>query len=312
MTGSREGSVDEEAAAWLGRLRGRSISTAELEEFARWRREPGHAAAYERAQAVWDESAKLSTDPDIQRALHGGARRGERRSGRYVTHPVMAIAVLAVAVVLVIGIMTQRPDTVARSYQTATGERSDVRLPDGSGIQLDTDSEVSTRFDDAERHVTLSRGQAFFQVAHAPERPFVVDAGDGITVTALGTQFDVRRTAERVVVALVTGIVAVHRGGVELARLKPGSVVEVAVGNGVVATATTVAQATSWRGGHLSFHETPLDEAVAEINRYTDAKLAVRDPRAGKEPVSGEFSTDDPDGFGRAVNALLGDGTVAR
>lgn len=311
MTGSRDESVDEQAAAWLMRLRHRSVSTAELEEFAQWRRIPGHAEAYDRVQAFWSDSARLSSDPDIQRALHGGSWKRVREPGRYVTHPVMALAVLAVAVILVIGILT-RPSAVSRSYQTAVGERSSLHLADGSGVDLDTDSHVSATFNEEERRVTLSRGQAFFRVAHALERPFVVDAGDGITITATGTQFDVRRTRDRVVVALVSGAVTVRRNSEELARMKPGSVVEIAVDDGTIATSRTVAETTSWRAGHLSFDETPLVEAVAEVNRYTDAKFVIHDATKGAEPVSGEFSIDDPDGFGQAVNALMGGGTVGR
>lgn len=311
MAGSREGSADQEAAAWLARLQSRSVSTADLEEFARWRRDAGNAAAYDRAQALWDGSAKLSLDPDIQDALHG---RDRRRSGggQFVSHPVMMVATVLVAVVLVIGVLAFRTTGPTRTYQTAVGERSDVRLADGSGLQLDTDSEAAARFEAEERRVTLTRGQAFFRVAHDTTRPFVVDAGDGITVTAVGTAFDVKRTAQRVQVALLEGTVLVQRAGVELARMRPGSVVEVAVGNGLVATRRSVAEATGWRAGRLSFRATPLAEAVDEMNRYTDAKLTIRAAAARSEPISGEFSVDDPDGFARAVDALLGQGTIAR
>lgn len=303
--------MDEEAAAWLTRLRNRSISTAELEEFASWRRDPEHAAAYERVQALWDDSARLSNDPDIQRALHSGIEDTRRTSGQFVTHPVMALGAVACCILLLVGMLSYQ-GAGSRSYQTAVGERSSVRLSDGTGVQLDTDSEVTARFSTNERRVKLAKGQAFFQVTHAADRPFVVDAGDGITITVLGTQFDVRRTADRVMIALVSGAVVVRRGDAELARMRPGSVVAVALGNGTVATTTTVAEAISWRGGHLSFRETPLAEAVAEINRYTENKLQIRDATAHSEPISGEFSTDDPQGFGQAVNALLGKDTIGQ
>lgn len=312
MAGSEQGSADEQAAAWLARFQSRSVSTAELEEFARWRRDPDNATAYEHAQAVWDGSARLSNDPDIQDALHRREPRRDHDLGRFVSHPVMMVATVLVAVVLVIGVLSFRVGSPAHAYQTAVGERSDVRLADGSALQLDTNSEVAARFGADERRVTLGHGQAFFRVAHDSTRPFVVDAGDGITVTATGTAFDVRRTAERVQVALLEGSVVVERAGTELARMKPGSTIEIAIGNGVVASTRTVAEATNWRSGRLSFRATPLAEAVAEMNRYTDAKLRIQNPEAENEPISGEFSVDDPAGFARAVDALLGQGTIAR
>lgn len=309
MTGSRK-QADEEAAGWLARLQSRTVSTDELEAFARWRRDPEHAAAYERAQALWDASATLSNDPDIQRALHGAS---EERSA-FVSHPVTMLATVAAAVLLIIAVMSFRtsPDTRDRVFQTATGERSEVRLADGSSVQLDTDSQVDARLAIDERRIILARGQAFFRVAHDGARPFVVDAGDNITVTATGTAFDVRRLDQRVRVALVSGEVIVRRGDADLARMRPGQVVEVATGDGLVPTSRTMAETTSWRAGKLSFRAIPLEEAVNEMNRYTDAKLRIAATDDGDEPISGEFSVDDPQGFARAVDVLLGPGTVAR
>jgi len=304
--------ADEEAADWFARLQSRSVSTDELEAFAAWRRDPANAAAYRRVQALWDLSDQLSNDDDIRDALNAGSERRTIWSRQQVTRPVLLLATVAAAVVLVLGIMSFDTNSPTRSYQTAVGERSSASLADGTQLQLDTDSQVATRFADDRRQVTLERGQAFFRVAHDAGRPFVVDAGDGITVTAVGTAFDVQRSAERVRVALVEGAVLVRRGEVELTRMAPGGVVEVAVGNGLVATRRTVAEATSWRAGHLSFRETPLAQAVDEMNRYTEAKLRITATQARGEPISGEFSVDDPQGFARAVDALLGPGTVAR
>jgi transmembrane sensor len=138
-----------------------------------------------------------------------------------------------------------------------------------------------------------------------------VDAGDGITVTATGTEFDVSRVDERVRVALSSGGVVVRREGADLVRMSPGDVIEVAVNNGLVPTRRTLAETISWRSGHLSFNATPLSQAVAEMNRYTDTKLRIVDGESRNEPVSGEFDVDDPKGFARAVNALLGSDTIA-
>jgi transmembrane sensor len=312
MSGSQGGSADEEAAAWLARLQSCSISTAELEAYARWRREPKNAEAYARAEAVWADSARLSNDPDIAQALRGDTGFHTRRLGDLVPRPTLLLLGAAAAVAVVFCTITFGTAGGAHAYQTATGERSTVRLADGSEVQLDTDSAVAARLSPDRRQISLTRGQAFFRVAHAPQRPFVVDAGDGVTVTATGTQFDVRRTPDRIIVALAEGSVIVRRGDTDLATLRPGALVEVALGNGLVPTTRTLAETTGWRAGHLSFRDTPLVEAVAEVNRYTDIKIAIRRSGADRETISGEFLTNDPEGFKRAVNALLGDGTVDR
>lgn len=310
MAGSRERTSEQEAATWLARLQSRSISVAELEEFTAWRQDPENAAEYERAQAIWEQSGRLSNDPDIQRALHGDAKPRRRWDSVVLTHPALMLAIVAVAISLTIGILSGRPSTPASNYETAVGERSSVRLTDGSTLQLDTDSQVAVLFDEDLRRIELKRGQAFFRVAHSVDRPFVVDAGDDLTVTATGTEFDVQRLPDRIRVALVKGGVVVRRDTTELARLRPGSVVDVSLDGGATPARKSVSEAVSWQRGHLSFRETPLAEAVRDMNRYNSVQLRILDEAARNETVSGEFSVDDPHGFKTAVDTLLGDGTL--
>jgi len=277
-----------------------------------WRRVPENAAAYARAEAFWEDSAKLSNDPDILRALHGAAERRHRTSrfGMLRSTPAVMLTAAILLVAFLVSVASLRRSATDESYQTAVGERSTARLPDGSSVQLDTDSAAATRFSPDQRRIQLTRGQAYFQVAHASARPFVVDAGDGITITATGTQFDVRRLSDRVIISLVEGSVTVRRGSADLARMTPGSVIAVAVGAGVVPANRTIDETTGWRRGHLTFRDMPLADAVAEVNRYTERKFKIGRPGADEERVSGEFSTSDPEGFQRAVNTLLGDGTL--
>lgn len=309
MTRAEGEEAEREAAEWLARLQNRSISTAELAQFAEWRRNPDNDAAYERAQAIWDQSGRLFNDPDIQRALHADKRAAVR------DRPLASLAVVIVSIVMVLALAggyALFAGPRSNSYQTAVGERSTIRLPDGSGVQLDTASAVATRYSDDERRLTLTEGQAFFEVAHEPGRPFVVDAGHGVTITAIGTAFDVRRTSEKVVVALAEGSVVVRRGSDELARMGAGSVLEIPRANDPIQLARSPADVSSWRTGRVTFRETPLVDAVGEINRYTDRPLHIEREVLRGEPISGEFSTDDPEGFQRAVNALIGEEVVTR
>lgn len=301
---------DDQASAWLARLQTRSVTTAELAEFARWRREPRNAAAYERAEGIWNESAKLSDDPDMLAALSAATSRRPPDKRRRIAIAAFA-GVLALAVVT-FGLMRFTPMFSAPVYRTAVGERSMAKLDDGSRMQLDADSEVSTLFDDARRRIVLKRGQAFFAVRHDAERPFVVDAGEGLTVTALGTRFDVLRLGGSVRISLVEGSVAIKRDDVLLVTLKPGEVVEVGRTGPAVRSERPVTDVLAWRSGHLSFRDTPLELAVLEMNRYARRPLTVGAATDRGERISGEFSTDDPEGFAEAVTALLGHDAIGQ
>ncbi len=76
--------------------------------------------------------------------------------------------------------------------RTAAGEQRVLTLDDGSRLTLAGDSAINLDLVDHQRHVTLLRGRAYFQVASDPHRPFLVEAGEA-RVRVTGTRFEVRR-----------------------------------------------------------------------------------------------------------------------
>ena len=97
---------------------------------------------------------------------------------------------------------------------TAFGQKSSVTLPDGTRIWLNSGSRVSysSAFNSRSRTVNLE-GEAYFSVARNEQLPFVVQA-DGMSVTALGTKFNVKAYAneEEVVATLVEGRIRTDAG----------------------------------------------------------------------------------------------------
>jgi transmembrane sensor len=63
---------------------------------------------------------------------------------------------------------------------------------------------------------------------------------------------------------------------------------------------------TSWTTGRLRFRETPLAEAVAEVNRYSQTKIVLEARRVEAERVSGVFDTGDTKAFVSAVTEIFG------
>jgi len=180
-------------------------------------------------------------------------------------------------------------------------------------LTLDTATRVEVSFRQFERKIRLVQGQAMFQVAKDPSRPFSVVAGS-VDVKALGTQFDVRFEQGQANVVLLEGRVLVEplsRHG--LARLMPAlaqhrlkegeQLTADATGAMTVATAD-VERTRSWQSGRLVFREEPLSEAVAELNRYNQRQLLIDDPALERLPVSGVFSTSHPENFLAAVAAF--------
>ena len=295
-----------ETADWFARLNQRRVTAADVKAFSDWRREPENAAAFDRMQAMWDAAGTLAEDPAMA-ALSDAARSRGRSDRRRGVRRLVGLAPIGAAGVLACVVATgwwiwsiQQPQT----YGAAVGERRTVALADGSRITLDTESRVEVRLTDARRAVTLVAGQARFDVQGDAARPFVVKAG-GTEVTATGTRFDVRRFGAGARVVLVDGRVAVQDDRTPGKRwtLAPGQQIVTTSTEPAVAASDLVA-ATSWTTGRLTFRETPVSVAVAEINRYNRHRIEVRDPRVSSARVSGVFDADDAEGFVAALQDL--------
>jgi len=199
-------------------------------------------------------------------------------------------------------------------YATAVGGFASVPMADGSKITLNTNSNVRVALTETERRIDLDQGEAFFEVAHDAGRPFVVRAGEK-QIVAVGTKFSVQRFDDKVRVLVTEGQVrvegsdvpagdgkahadAVLLGAGEIARVNSSAIVV------QKAPPTQVEEFLSWRDGYLRFHETPLADAVAEMNRYNRQKILVADPSLAAMKITGTFRPTQYEAFVR----VLGDG----
>ncbi|VFR47532.1 Iron siderophore sensor protein [plant metagenome] len=204
----------------------------------------------------------------------------------------------------------------AQILATAVGQQHTAVLADGSVVQLNTNTILDTDFSRAQRVVRIRKGEASFQVAHDPQRPFQVQAGR-IVVRAVGTQFNVRVRDTRDVEVIVTegkvdvtSASAVSRAAPATAgrpvlpaaatRLQAGQRYEAA--RRAVPVTQTIApaeltKALAWREGVVVFDGEPLVQAVAEINRYSDTRLVVADAGLDGLRVGGRFRAGDVEGF---------------
>jgi transmembrane sensor len=199
-------------------------------------------------------------------------------------------------------------------FATGVGERRDVTLPDGSRVTLNTASLLEVRYTSNRRDVRLLQGQALFRVAHNPDRPFVVLAGNR-QITATGTAFDVRiRPSGEVQVLLVEGHVRVEPANRQgLARLIPSlaetdldpgeQLVTKREGAPMVAPAD-VDRETAWNRGVIIFRDDSVGDALREVNRYSAVQLVAEDPRVAGLRISGIFPTARREDFVAALETL--------
>lgn len=295
--------ADREAAEWHARLGTRTISLDTVQEFHSWRQAPANDAAYRRIEGQWDEADKLAEDPEILAALKAAQQRGpKRRRRRKAT--AAAVAIGAACALALGGVFFWQQRGV---YATNVGETRVITLADGSTVRLDTGSRLRVRLSGHQRRIELETGQAWFEVAHDPARPFIVFTDDA-AITAVGTVFEVRRTAAETRVVLVEGLVDVRAPDAPAKaprRMAPNQ--EATVSRGATRLEPVNAKAsTSWTEGKLTFQDTPLKEAVAEVNRYLAHPIVLDAPSAANTPVNGVFRSGDRAAFVAATTDLLG------
>ena len=294
----RSAAVDEgialQAAQWFLLIQSGEATPAERTRWARWREaDPSHEAAWQRAEQV---SRKFGLLPGgLAMPALGRAVRADRRTA------IKTLAVLLTAAPA--GWFAWRASPAREwlaDHRTATGERREVRLPDGTRIQLNTATAIDVAYGTAQRLVRLRAGE--IRIDTAPDgvpsgdpayRPFVVETAQG-RLRALGTRFVVRQHEGR------RSHVAVLEGAVEV---KPedarGPAVVLRAGeqagfsaSAVEAVAPVGPEADDWSRGVLRAKNMRLHDFLAELGRYRPGVLRC-DPAVAELRVSGVFQLND-------------------
>ena len=208
----------------------------------------------------------------------------------------------------------------ALHFATRHGEQQTHRLADDSVLHLNTDTAVTVQYGKTQRLVMLTSGQAAFEVAHEPKRPFHVLAGPA-EVIDLGTKFDVRLASDSAVVTVVEGRVAVglsqmlerhgmrsnDRPPARLVELGPDQQVSVSSDEGPgTPTAVDAKRTTAWLHRQVAFSHEPLERVAAELNRYAPKPIEITTLELGKLEITGVFSIDDTEEFLAFLRTLDG------
>ena len=151
-----------------------------------------------------------------------------------------------------------------------------VRLADGTLVYLNSATRMKypVKFDEKERKVYLS-GEAYFEVAKDPERPFFVEM-EGVEVRVYGTSFNVNTHQEgNIQTVLVKGSIGVKvlSSGME-SVIRPGQMAEFKQGNTKVDVKdVNVAVYTDWKDGIFRFENQRLEDILAVLSNWYDMNV---------------------------------------
>lgn len=275
----------DQAAAWVARLRADDVSAADRQAFAEWLgADPDNAVAFDRTLELWADLGVMKALP-LDIPSPPATRRWQ-----------FSAALAAAAVLAAILVLPRHAPEPALELRTPVGGFRQVRLEDGSEVTLNTDTALRVALGEAERTVTMDRGEALFRVAPDAARPFSASCGNA-TVTVLGTAFAASCSEAGMAVVVEHGVVrfAPRQGSASTQILHAGEASRFDVREGMSDIhSTDTASALAWEQRRLVFEDAPLAEVVRELQRHMNPVLRITDPEVAAIRVSGVFSTAEP------------------
>lgn len=301
-TDSEPQAIREQAAQWLARLDSGECTRDDRRRLEAWlAQDEERRVEFERVRALWDRLGRLPPESIPQLA----AARARAPHSPFPLRIAASLAVFGIACLMAVLWLGGAGDAPI-VYEAAKGERLEVTLPDGSDLQLNTDSAVSIAYTRRSRTIHLERGEALFTVKAGDGRPFDVLAAGG-EIRDLGTSFSVHRESERVVVVVVEGAVTVRTrdSGFRLPLSAGERVTYDSAGRISTTEKIDAAASTAWSRGRLVFDGVTMAEVARQVARYHDVRLVIDDPALSQLRVSGTFRTDDLDSLIETLEILL-------
>jgi len=284
--------VAHQAATWFFLLRSSDASERDRQCWMHWLdADPAHAMAWQKALRVGRTFEQLP--PEVARPVLDRAAQGSRMPRRTAIQA-LALLLTAAPAGWLAWRHTPAHDWLAE-HRTATGERRDIWLADGSRLQLDTASAVDIDFNGPWRQIRLRSGAIHIETApdpQTPPRPLVVDTAQG-RLRALGTRFTVRQAVGHTRIAVFEGAVEARPAAApdQVAVLQAGR--QARMTRAVVEPARAAEPlADSWTRGILHVREMRLQDFAAELARYRPGIVRC-DPAVADLRISGTFQLRD-------------------
>lgn len=318
--------IIETACEWISAI-DRGLSKDEKEQFTLWmmQSKAHQDAVYELAQ-LWDELSVLNELSNL--FPHGNTKQPKKKWLALVSIAASLFAALVVCTYLLINLENGYSKELARInytkiYKTKVGEQATYVLPDGTIVQLNTNSLLEVAYSKGRRQLLLNKGEGRFNVAKDASRPFSVMAG-GKSFTALGTVFNVQRTTSSDLELVVTEgkvmitdpSVAVNADDFKAYQLADNNTEEISQINAnivisgekaVIEKSVTkpitqlsvddVQRDLAWQKGMIIFSGESLSDALNEVSRYTSTRFELSSDKLANIKVAGVFKAGDVSGL---------------
>lgn len=187
-----------------------------------------------------------------------------------VAASIALMAVVAYSVHVYTKVEEKVEPIVEMTKTTEWGQKLNLSLADGTQIRLNSGSTITypDRFEGDVREVVLE-GEAFFDVAKNPDKPFVIRSGEVLT-TVLGTSFNINTypDSQQIAVTVASGKVKVasHENEIHLGPNEQGIFDKKT--KTISKKMTDIATFLNWKDGIIHFEDTSLAQVVESLERW--------------------------------------------
>ncbi len=179
-----------------------------------------------------------------------------------------------------------------REIVTKPGTRMKIQLDDGTLVWLNdgTVFRYPEKFTGGERRVFID-GEAYFKVAHNPEKPFIVE-NPMVNTVVTGTTFNVRGygSDHYFEATLSEGKVRLEKGD-RYVNMMPGQQVQYA-DDRFSYREVDPAIYSSWINGKLVLKDEPFQLAVLKLGRWYNAEFIVQDDKLRELMLTATFENE--------------------
>ncbi|GBQ25353.1 hypothetical protein AA12717_2036 [Gluconacetobacter sacchari DSM 12717] len=281
--------LHETAAYWFARLHAPDFSEQDRQRFTAWYNEtPAQAQAYELISAIW-QASEIATS----------------QSGRTVAvSPALLTrrGVLAGVSALMLGAFAVLPDPAEATIRaTRTGQQMTFAASPSMTVLLDSDSSVAVH--GRPRTLALLYGQ--IQVnCRGDDTRNGIDLEQWHACLPSGS-FNMFRSPLKNTLTVLSGTAVLSRAGMASpCGLRAGERATILPDGRLSIDHPLIDDVMAWRSGRLAFRNTPLSEAVEEMNRYSTTKILVQDSAANLR-ISGFYHFGQNAAFARLLENVL-------
>ncbi|BDX04764.1 FecR family protein [Planctobacterium marinum] len=312
MNSLQQQDIEQQARDWLVKLESSELSAEQEDLFIAWLGESdAHGIAFQQAEQTWqlmhEAKKSVTTETQGEKVISLAKQRGrltakerntKSQSGNSIARLVMSLAATVLLSFMALFWGQEAWWTLTADHFTATGQTQQRTLPDGSVITLNTHSAIKLHFSENERLVELLSGEIYVDVYSDKTRPFVVEAG-AMRVTALGTEFNVKKNAGNTPTVVVTEhkvkVENTQKNAAELV-LQEGQQVKLETQYNRFSNVQNVdiQQTQGWLQKKLIFENELFGNVVNELRRYTKKQIIIRNSNIEQLRVTGVVQLDDP------------------